>query len=120
MPDAPRTCLANPDIPGSSPHPVWPPLEEIEMRVPGVGETAGGVPGGVPIDVQLSPLCYPVHDHSEPTQTAQGGNYNLGLLSGMNVTGDRNISPDSVTTFPNAPDQFPQNQTRLAAPPFGE
>ncbi len=119
MPDTPLMSLSNPLIPGSAPHPVWPPIEEINMLIP-EGATAGGVPGGVPIDVQLSPLCYPEHDHSEPTQTSQGGNYNLGLIAGMNVTGDRNIDPAGVTTFPNAPNMWAANVTRLAAPQMPE
>ena len=28
-----------------------------------------------------------MHDHSEPSQTAQGGNYNCGMISGMNAYG---------------------------------
>ena len=60
-----------------------------------------------------------MHDHSEPSQTAQGGNYNQGLIAGMNITGDRNTS-GGVTTFPNAPDMFPPNTTGLAAPPMHE
>ncbi len=43
-----------------------------------------------------------MHDHSEPSQTAQGGNYNMGLISGINFTGDRN-TPGGVTSFPNQP-----------------
>jgi len=59
----------------------------------------------VDISVQLSPLCYPMHDHSEPSQSSQGGNYNMGLISGMNVTGDRN-TPGAMD-FPNQPVVFP-------------
>jgi hypothetical protein len=85
--------------PGSTagPHPVWPPIEEYNIRLPG----AGTVAGTVAIDAQLSPLCYPMHDHSEPSQSSQGGNYNMGLISGMNVTGDRN-TPGAMD-FPNQP-----------------
>ncbi len=111
--DAPLTSLANPLIVGSTPHPVWPPTEELNMSIPPVGTTQGGID----ISVQLSPLCYPMHDHSEPSQTAQGGNYNLGLIAGMNITGDR-TTPGGVTTFPHAPDMFPPNQTGPAAPLF--
>jgi hypothetical protein len=48
---------------------------------------------GQPVDLaqRLSPLCYPMHDHSEPSQTSQGGNYNTGLMSGIFFIGDRNI-----------------------------
>jgi hypothetical protein len=98
-------CLANPDIPGSVPHPAWPPTEELNMRFPDIGERLGCTDiNGVPLDmsVQQSPLCYPMHDHSEPSQTAQGGNYNCGLIAGLNVCGDRN-TPGGCTTFPNWP-----------------
>lgn len=54
----------------------------------------------VDIGQALTPLCYPMHDHSEPTQTAQGGNYNCGLISGMYIVGDRNGMMD----FPMDPD----------------
>lgn len=114
LPDPPLTSLANPLIPGSTPHPVWPPTEELSMFFPAVGTTAGNID----ISVQQSPLCYPMHDHSEPSQTSQGGNYNLGLIVGMNFTGDR-TTPGGVTTFPNPPDEFPPNATGPAAPPFG-
>jgi hypothetical protein len=33
-----------------------------------------------------------MHDHSEPSQTSQGGNYNCGLISGVYFIGDRNIA----------------------------
>jgi FtsP/CotA-like multicopper oxidase with cupredoxin domain len=100
-PDTPLTSLVNPAIPGSTPHPVWPPTEELGTFLPPVGTLSGGLVG-VDISVQLSPLCFPMHDHSEASQGAQGGNYNMGLISGINFTGDRN-TPGGVTTFPNAP-----------------
>jgi hypothetical protein len=89
----------------------WPPNEEINTYIPGpapVGVVPFQVLGnltdgaGNSLGVQLSPLCYPMHDHSEPSQTSQGGNYNMGLISGMNFTGDRN-TPGGVTSFPNQP-----------------
>ncbi len=46
--------------------------------------------GTIDLAQRQSPLCYPMHDHSEPTQTAQGGNYNCGLISGVYFLGDRN------------------------------
>jgi hypothetical protein len=56
-----------------------------------------------------------MHDHSEASQTAEGGNYNCGLISGVTFTGDRNIKAQmgqgaAVTTFPNAPipDMYPR------------
>ena len=42
-----------------------------------------------------------MHDHTEPSQSAQGGNYGLGMMSGMHFIGDRNTT-GGVTTFPNA------------------
>ncbi len=75
--------------------PVWPPIEEMEVHIPGLGTKAKDINGNdVPLAQRLSPLCYPMHDHSEPSQTAQGGNYNMGLISGMYVTGDRNTQKD--------------------------
>lgn len=114
LPDTPLMSLANPGIPGSTPHPVWPPMEEINTFLPAQGTVTAA---GVPIDVQLSPLCFPMHDHSEASQTAQGGNYNCGLISGINFTGDRNIAAPAVTTFPNAPSQHGPNTTGPAAGP---
>ena len=95
--------------------PTWPPNEELFTFMPGpapagvtpfqvLGNENGKDFNGLPIGlgVQLSPLCYPMHDHSEPSQTAQGGNYNMGMISGLNFTGDRN-TPGGVTSFPNQP-----------------
>lgn len=118
-PDVPnKRGIGNPDILSGKDvplisnkgKPVWPPYEEMAMFFPKQGTKAGIVD----ISVQLSPLCYPMHDHSEPSQTAQGGNYNLGLISGMNFIGDRNI-PGGVKTFPNPPDYYPPNATGPAA-----
>ena len=100
FPDPPLTSV------GPNPHPVWPPIEELALFLPPLGTTADGLPTGVPIAVQMSPLCYPMHSHSEASQTAQGGNYNCGLISGINFTGDRNTpgpGPGGITTFPNFP-----------------
>lgn len=112
LPDTPLTCIANPNIPGSYPHPVWPAIEELSMFLPALGTTSGNTP----IAVQLSPMCYPMHDHSETSQTAQGGNYNMGMISGMNFTGDRNTT-GGVTTFPNAPTVHGPSETGPAAGP---
>jgi hypothetical protein len=68
----------------------WPPNEELNMVIP-----------AAPLPVQLSPLCYPMHDHSEPSQTSQGGNYNMGLISGLNFIGDR--STPGAMNFPRQP-----------------
>jgi FtsP/CotA-like multicopper oxidase with cupredoxin domain len=115
--DTPRTCLANPAIPGSTPHPVWPPNEELNFFLPAIGAAAGVTP----ISVQLSPMCYPMHDHSEPTQTAQGGNYNMGLISGLNFTGDRNalgtVGAGGPVTFPNNPTLHGPSDTGTPAGP---
>jgi len=90
----------------------WPPTEELGTFIPPVGTRRGGLP----IHVQQSPLCFPMHDHSEPSQTAQGGNYNMGLISGLNFTGDR-TTPGGVTTFPNAPTLHGPSETGPAAGP---
>jgi hypothetical protein len=70
----------------------WPPLEEFERHHPAVGAVVVTGVDGLPVDLaqRQSPLCYPMHDHSEPTQVTQGGNYNTGLISGMYFLGDRN------------------------------
>jgi hypothetical protein len=79
------------------PHPCWPPIEELNTVLPD-----GLKAGAIDLSTQLSPLCYPMHDHSEPTQTAQGGNYNLGTIAGMNFIGDRNVE-GGVYDFPHQP-----------------
>ena len=109
--------------PTSGPHPVWPPTDEINTFIPAVGQRIVFAQDGVtPIDlaVQLSPLCYPMHSHSEATQGAQGGNYNCGMISGINFIGDRN-TPGSFPngTFPNAPTVHGPNATGPAAGPEG-
>jgi hypothetical protein len=106
MPDTPLKSISG--------KPVWPPWEEIGMFMPKKGTLADPLnPNSVDISVQLSPLCYPMHDHSEPSQTSQGGNYNLGLISGMNFIGDRGTGV--VITFPNAPKVFGPDKTGPAA-----
>ncbi|MDP3879117.1 MAG: multicopper oxidase domain-containing protein [Dehalococcoidales bacterium] len=91
-PDVPNVRgIGRPDEPLVSPssgQPVWPPIEEMNAFLPAAGTTAPG--SGVELGQRLSPLCFPMHDHSEPSQTSQGGNYNTGLISGMYFTGDRN------------------------------
>ena len=95
--DKPLISIPNASIAGSVPHPVWPPTEEMNMHFPKVGTKAGNID----ISVRMSPICYPMHDHTEPSQGAQGGNYGLGMMSGLHFIGDRNISGE-VTTFPDA------------------
>lgn len=71
----------------------YPPVQEFDMYFPPIGTMAQSFNDpNVMVDLAecQSPLCYPMHDHSEPTQTAQGGNYNCGLIAGMYFIGDRN------------------------------
>jgi len=91
-PDAALTTLLG--------NPAWPPFEECDVFMPAGGTAQGQDPAdptgitliNVPLMQRESPLCYPMHDHSEPTQTTQGGNYNTALISGMYIIGDRNIT----------------------------
>lgn len=99
LPDKPLVSLTNPRIPGSQPHPVWPPIEELGMHFPKIGKKAGNFN----ISVQQSPICYPMHDHLETSQSAQGGNYGMGMMSGMGIIGDRTTDEGTIT-FPNADD----------------
>ncbi|MHC1744572.1 MAG: multicopper oxidase domain-containing protein [Syntrophobacteraceae bacterium] len=79
----------------------WPPTEELALVIP-----QGATAGATPIDVQLAPMCYPMHDHSEPSQTSEGGNYNMGMIAGMNFIGDRTL-PGGVQNFGHQPVKFP-------------
>lgn len=70
---------------------------------------------GEPVDLvqRMSPLCYPMHDHAEPSQTTQGGNYNTALISGIYFTGDRNIAAEipAGSDFPATyPVDFPYEE----------
>lgn len=104
----------------------WPPVQEVHMNIPPIGTVAGD---GRPLHVPLSPVCYPMHDHSEPSQSAQGGNYNMGLIAGINFIGDRtidingrhNTNPNTVLTFPHSPEVRTAHTTGASAgprPPF--
>lgn len=104
--DKPLMSIANPEIPGSTPHPVWPPTEEMNTFLPEIGTKTGNFD----ISYRLSPLCYPMHDHLETSQSAQGGNYGLGMMSGIEFIGDRN-TPGGATTFPGAPTTHGPNKT---------
>lgn len=84
------------------------------MFLPEQGTHAGD---HVSLAVRMSPLCFPMHDHSEPTQTSEGGNYPMGMLSGISFTGDRNTPGAGVTTFPDKPDVDGPNATGPAAGP---
>jgi FtsP/CotA-like multicopper oxidase with cupredoxin domain len=113
--DKPLISIANPQIKGSVPHPVWPPTEELNTHFPKIGTKTGDVD----ISVQLSPICYPMHDHSETSQSAQGGNYGMGMMSGLDFIGDRN-TPGGVTTFPGAAMTHGPKDTGPAAGHEGE
>lgn len=78
----------------------YPPVQEFGVYLPGPGESLAFDMKENTIDLhqRMSPLCYPMHDHSEPSQTAQGGNYNCGLISGIYFVGDRNV--DGYMDFP--------------------
>lgn len=94
-PDIPNTRgIGYPDTPRTSLNgtPVWPPMQELDIYLPAAGKKMAQDINGKDIDLKqrMSPLCFPMHDHSEPSQTAQGGNYNCGLISGIYFVGDRN------------------------------
>jgi len=72
--------LADAPLPTANGATTWPPVEEFDLAF------------GNTIPVRLSPLCYPAHDHSEPSQTSQGGNYNCGVIGGQYFIGDLNIT----------------------------
>jgi hypothetical protein len=78
--------------PGFPAHGTWPPIEEINTFIPNAGTVTGNAGTQVTLRVRLSPVCFPMHDHSEPSQTAEGGNYNCGMISGVEYIGDRNIA----------------------------
>jgi hypothetical protein len=83
--DAPRATLAG----GTT----WPPVEEMARHMPEQGAVlVTNFAGTATADMAMrqSPLCFPMHDHSEPSQTAQGGNYNCGMIAGVYYFGDRN------------------------------
>jgi hypothetical protein len=86
--------LANPPFPGfpgAASHRAWPPVEEFTLHHPKIGTIKKGFLGGtVDIAQRQSPLCFPMHSHSEPDQVSQGGNYNTALISGMYFIGDQN------------------------------
>jgi multicopper oxidase len=91
--------------------PCWPPQEEMQTFFPPLGTKALAADGVTPVEMgqRLSPLCYPAHDHLESSQTAQGGNYNQGLISGAYVFGDRNAKSQGLgdwMNFPMDPDFF--------------
>ncbi|WP_027714006.1 multicopper oxidase domain-containing protein [Desulfuromonas sp. TF] len=83
----------------------WPPLEEFDRFFPPQGTMVQSYDDpNVLVDVGMrqSPLCYPMHDHTEASQTAQGGNYNSGMIAGIYFIGDRN-TPGQMN-FPLEPE----------------
>ncbi|MBI2846917.1 MAG: multicopper oxidase domain-containing protein [Chloroflexi bacterium] len=121
MPDAPLITVK-----GSA---VYPCVEEFDRHMPDVGKLVLKRSDGSSVDChqRMSPLCYPMHDHSEPSQTSQGGNYNTGLISGIYFTGDRNtpgafdfpMDEDFHMAYQNIRGRG-VNYTERAAPPLGE
>jgi len=87
--------------------PSWPAVQEMQTFFPPDAPGAGGKTdiNGNPLNMgqRLSPLCYPAHDHLESSQTAQGGNYNMGLITGVYFLGDRNALSQGLGDFMNFP-----------------
>jgi hypothetical protein len=85
--------------------PCWPPQQEMQTFVPPVGTKALAFDGLTKVEMgqRLSPLCYPAHDHLESSQTAQGGNYNCGLITGFYIIGDRNAQSQGLGNFMDFP-----------------
>jgi hypothetical protein len=84
--------IPDPPVQTVNGHPCYPPIEEMGVYMPALGTNEQDAAGNTISIAQLeSPLCYPMHDHSEASQTSQGGNYNTGMISGVYATGDRNI-----------------------------
>jgi hypothetical protein len=133
--DTPRRSNAGPIAFGDGPtgltpaaNRTWPPTQELHMHIPPLGTVSGD---GRPMDMPLSPVCYPMHDHSEPSQTAQGGNYNMGLIAGINFIGDRTADANGahttnlnqITHFAHSPIISTAHRTTAGAgprPPFDE
>jgi len=89
----------------------WPPTEELNQHFPRLD-----------LAVLQSPLCYPMHDHTEPSQVAQGGNYNCGMIAGLYILGDRNTL-GGITDFPKDPEFIMMlehgRHNRETGPPVG-
>lgn len=96
-PDQPLTTISG--------HPCWPPIDEFQVFIPPQGTLGLAADGITPVELaqRLSPLCYPAHDHIETSQTSQGGNYNMGLISGAYVIGDRNAKNQGLGNFMDFP-----------------
>jgi hypothetical protein len=99
--------IARPDQPlqTAAGRPCWPPQDEMQTFIPPTGTLALASDGVTLIDLhqRLSPLCYPAHDHLETSQTAEGGNYNCGLISGAYVFGDRNAQSQGLGNWMDFP-----------------
>jgi hypothetical protein len=84
--------IPDPPVQTVNGHPCYPPVEEMGVYMPVIGTNALDAAGQtISIAQREAPLCYPMHDHSEASQTSQGGNYNTGMISGVYSIGDRNI-----------------------------
>jgi hypothetical protein len=93
-PDIPNTGgvgLPDPGLPTINGGTTWPPLEELDVFF--------AIPGTSGRTMRQSPLHFPMHDHTEPSQTANGGNYPMGMISGIVFTGDRTL-PGGIVDFP--------------------
>ncbi|MBI4296333.1 MAG: hypothetical protein HY667_04360, partial [Chloroflexi bacterium] len=76
-----------PDIPGDETIPLRQLVKnELALTLGGVGQ---------------SPLMYPMHGHNEQSQSAAGGNYPQGLVTGWIITGDL----DGVNFPPSDPEE---------------
>ena len=96
--------LPDPPLQTINGHPCYPPIEEMNVYMPKIGTTAKDVNGNnISLAQRESPLCYPMHDHSEPSQTSQGGNYNTGMISGVYSIGDRNAQSQGLGNFMDFP-----------------
>ena len=126
-PPAPADIPANPVnpyFPGT--HTTWPAIQELQTFIPQIGNRIAFAQDGVtPIDcaVMLSPMCFPMHDHSEASQTSQGGNYNCGMICGIVFTGDRKGARPGgagVLTFDMRPPEKCPDYTQGVVPPTVE
>ena len=81
LPDKPLMSIANPSIAWICPSSCLATNRRNEHALSKNRTKAGNVD----ISVRLSPICYPMHDHTEPSQSAQGGNYGMGMMSGYTL-----------------------------------
>lgn len=117
-PFVPTDIPANPDaFPFYNPYPgthlTWPAIQELNTYIPNIAQVTAqvvdpvtGAVSSADCAVLMAPHCYPMHDHSEPSQVSQGGNYNCGMIAGLLFTGDRKGARPGgagVLTFPMKP-----------------